>query len=68
MQTFCDKIYNWCNEIVSWQPGDNDSNFYWVEESPETIVFYGPDSSQLIDLLVKRAKSHKGYLCRKIII
>lgn len=23
MQTFCDKIYNWCNEIVSFQPGDN---------------------------------------------
>lgn len=23
MQIFCDKIYNWCNEIVSFQPGDN---------------------------------------------
>eukprot|EP00591_Stephanopyxis_turris_P011993 CAMPEP_0195517032 /NCGR_PEP_ID=MMETSP0794_2-20130614/9520_1 /TAXON_ID=515487 /ORGANISM="Stephanopyxis turris, Strain CCMP 815" /LENGTH=300 /DNA_ID=CAMNT_0040645763 /DNA_START=429 /DNA_END=1331 /DNA_ORIENTATION=+ len=23
MQTFCDKIYNWCMEIVSWSPGDN---------------------------------------------
>mmetsp|Transcript_28291 Transcript_28291/g.51218 ORF Transcript_28291/g.51218 Transcript_28291/m.51218 type:complete len:412 (-) Transcript_28291:144-1379(-) len=23
MQAFCDKIYNWCMEIVSWQPGDN---------------------------------------------
>jgi len=23
MQTFCDKIYNWCTEIVSWRPGDN---------------------------------------------
>ena len=23
MQAFCDKIYNWCNEIVSWEPGDN---------------------------------------------
>jgi ion channel-forming bestrophin family protein len=23
MQTFCDKIYNWCMEIVSWTPGDN---------------------------------------------
>ncbi len=23
MQSFCDKIYNWCMEIVSWAPGDN---------------------------------------------
>lgn len=23
MQAFCDKIGNWCNEIVSWQAGDN---------------------------------------------
>ena len=23
MQGFCDKIYNWCTEIVSWSPGDN---------------------------------------------
>jgi len=22
-QGFCDKIYNWCNEIVSWEFGDN---------------------------------------------
>ncbi|KAL7564843.1 hypothetical protein ACA910_001589 [Epithemia clementina (nom. ined.)] len=24
MQSFCDKIYNWCTEISTWQPGDND--------------------------------------------
>ena len=23
MQVFCDKIYNWCNEIISFEPGDN---------------------------------------------
>lgn len=23
MQVFCDKIYNWCMEIMSWSPGDN---------------------------------------------
>jgi predicted membrane chloride channel (bestrophin family) len=23
MQAFCDKIYNWCTEIMTWQPGDN---------------------------------------------
>mmetsp|Transcript_29384 Transcript_29384/g.70873 ORF Transcript_29384/g.70873 Transcript_29384/m.70873 type:complete len:458 (+) Transcript_29384:125-1498(+) len=24
MQAFCDKIGNWCNEIVSWEDGDNE--------------------------------------------
>ena len=24
MQAFCDKIYNWCNEIVSWRSSDNE--------------------------------------------
>jgi putative membrane protein len=23
MQAYCDRIYNWCTEIVSWTPGDN---------------------------------------------
>jgi putative membrane protein len=23
MQAFCDKIYNWCTEIMTWAPGDN---------------------------------------------
>jgi hypothetical protein len=23
MQAFCDKIGNWCKEIVSWKDGDN---------------------------------------------
>ena len=23
MQSFCDKIYNWCTEIMTWSPGDN---------------------------------------------
>ena len=23
MQAFCDKIGTWCDEIVSWEPGDN---------------------------------------------
>ena len=27
MQVFCDKIYNWCMEIVSWSPGDNGKSF-----------------------------------------
>jgi len=28
MQAFCDKIGNWCNEIVSWEGGDNDMPVY----------------------------------------
>ena len=28
MQAFCDKIYNWCMEIVSWEAGDNGMNIY----------------------------------------
>jgi predicted membrane chloride channel (bestrophin family) len=28
MQAFCDKIYNWCNEIVSFKPGDNGMPVY----------------------------------------
>ena len=31
MQSFCDKIYNWCNEIVSWSPGDNGRNMRPVQ-------------------------------------
>ncbi len=28
MQAFCDKIYNWCTEIVSFKPGDNGIPIY----------------------------------------
>jgi len=28
MQAFCDKIYNWCMEIVSWEAGDNGMAIY----------------------------------------
>ena len=28
MQAFCDKIYNWCTEIVSFAPGDNGMTVY----------------------------------------
>jgi predicted membrane chloride channel (bestrophin family) len=33
MQSFCDKIGNWCNEIVSWTPGDNGSEVYSKEDT-----------------------------------
>ena len=31
MQGFCDKIYNWCNEIVSFKPGDNGMPVYFYD-------------------------------------
>ena len=30
MQAFCDKIYNWCTEIVSFAPGDNGIPIYKI--------------------------------------
>jgi predicted membrane chloride channel (bestrophin family) len=32
MQAFCDKIYNWCTEIVSWEAGDNGMPVYEAAE------------------------------------
>eukprot|EP00590_Aulacoseira_subarctica_P001266 CAMPEP_0172434040 /NCGR_PEP_ID=MMETSP1064-20121228/70420_1 /TAXON_ID=202472 /ORGANISM="Aulacoseira subarctica , Strain CCAP 1002/5" /LENGTH=350 /DNA_ID=CAMNT_0013182237 /DNA_START=849 /DNA_END=1902 /DNA_ORIENTATION=- len=37
MQGFCDKIYNWCMEIVSWQAGDNGMRVYPKEVKYETL-------------------------------
>eukprot|EP00591_Stephanopyxis_turris_P015137 CAMPEP_0195538954 /NCGR_PEP_ID=MMETSP0794_2-20130614/49800_1 /TAXON_ID=515487 /ORGANISM="Stephanopyxis turris, Strain CCMP 815" /LENGTH=418 /DNA_ID=CAMNT_0040672965 /DNA_START=28 /DNA_END=1284 /DNA_ORIENTATION=- len=37
MQAFCDKIYNWCTEIVSWDAGDNGMSVN--EPRPEHTVF-----------------------------
>ena len=37
MQAFCDKIYNWCMEIVSWAPGDNGRPMRTV--SPQHATF-----------------------------
>lgn len=45
MQTFCDKIYNWCNEIVSFQPGDNGMQVY-KEEKTETLPLESIGSSK----------------------
>jgi predicted membrane chloride channel (bestrophin family) len=39
MQAFCDKIYNWCIEIVSWSPGDNGMVVKAVK--PEHAYFLG---------------------------
>jgi ion channel-forming bestrophin family protein len=38
MQAFCDKIYNWCNEIMTWAPGDNGNRMKPVK--PEHAYFF----------------------------
>lgn len=44
MQAFCDKIYNWCMEIVSWSPGDNGRDLKPVK--PEHAYFLpGPSAA-----------------------
>jgi len=35
MQAFCDKIYNWCMEIVSWEAGDN--GMPEPQQQPKTV-------------------------------
>ena len=40
MQAFCDKIYNWCMEIVSWQPGDNGMRVN-KPKAEHTVAFLG---------------------------
>ena len=40
MQAFCDKIYNWCMEIVSWQPGDNGMRVN-KPKTEHTVAFLG---------------------------
>jgi ion channel-forming bestrophin family protein len=41
MQVFCDKIYNWCNEIMTWSPGDNGMRVKPIK--PEHAYFAGAD-------------------------
>eukprot|EP00979_Chaetoceros_neogracilis_P000070 scaffold17_cov259-Chaetoceros_neogracile.AAC.22 len=42
MQAFCDKIYNWCTEIVSFSPGDSGMPIYKnkgnTQENPGTLI------------------------------
>jgi predicted membrane chloride channel (bestrophin family) len=39
MQIFCDRIYNWCIEIMTWSPGDNGMRVKPVK--PEHAFFVG---------------------------
>mmetsp|Transcript_111361 Transcript_111361/g.319955 ORF Transcript_111361/g.319955 Transcript_111361/m.319955 type:complete len:421 (+) Transcript_111361:56-1318(+) len=43
MQAFCDKIYNWCMEIMSWSPGDNGRQLKPIK--PEHQYFHNPNRS-----------------------
>ena len=37
MQGFCDKIYNWCAEISTWSPGDNEMPINPVKKEHNTV-------------------------------
>jgi ion channel-forming bestrophin family protein len=43
MQAFCDKIYNWCNEIVSFSAGDN-GMVVNTPRAEHTVAFLGDAS------------------------
>ena len=45
MQAFCDKIYNWCNEIVSWEAGDNGQPIPNPTLEQSTVYFVDAASS-----------------------
>lgn len=53
MQIFCDKIFNWCNEIVTFEPGDNGMKVKGPRGA-HTTGFSGADSAngdiELMDL------------------
>jgi putative membrane protein len=42
MQAFCDKIYNWCTEIVSFEPGDNGMPVN-VSNTPRVVQAEAPE-------------------------
>jgi putative membrane protein len=45
MQAFCDKIGNWCNEIVSWEAGDNDTPVYQGSAADNAVYFELPEGN-----------------------
>jgi len=45
MQAFCDKIGNWCNEIVSWEDGDNGTTTAKTYQGYSEIYFENLGSS-----------------------
>jgi hypothetical protein len=36
-QAFCDKIYTWCMEMVTWRPGDNGMSINSYAKSCDSI-------------------------------
>lgn len=51
MQAFCDKIGNWCNEIASWQPGDNGMavDYYSQQQQAAVEVVGGGEKEDVVD-------------------
>lgn len=47
MQAFCDKIYNWCTEIVSWSAGDNGMTVN-TPRAEHTVAFLGAETASSV--------------------
>jgi len=45
MQAFCDKIGNWCNEIVSWEAGDNGQTVREPSKVHQAVYFEEPPAA-----------------------
>jgi putative membrane protein len=48
MQAFCDKIGNWCNEIVSWSDGDNGITTKRTYQGHNSVYFETDDEGARI--------------------
>ena len=48
MQAFCDKIYNWCTEIVSFKPGDNGMPTYYYSNYSSDLVYDSDNTAKPI--------------------
>jgi putative membrane protein len=45
MQAFCDKIGNWCNEIISWEDGDNGITTRAAYQGHSSVYFENLENS-----------------------
>jgi putative membrane protein len=48
MQAFCDKIGNWCNEIVSWKDGDNGLTTRRTVQGHSGVYFESPETGNVL--------------------
>ena len=67
MQAFCDKIGNWCNEIVSWTPGDNGMPVKKAE-SQYTSVTSGDATPMETEVMSQQAKAEEGRSALKALL